>query len=156
MIANEDVLDLSYEQWYVYNDNYGTTEEKKFVSYFKGILNDLKKNYDEIYLVRNERIAALAIYEFDTGERFEPDYLLFLRKNGADGYTQEQIYIEPKGGHLLDTDKWKEDFLLKIEGQGIPTKIYADDNKYKIVGLPFFNKEERMKEFEEAIDKYIK
>lgn len=152
----EDQLDLEAEPWYVYNDNYGTTEEKKFVSYFKGILNDLKKNYDEIYLVRNERIAALAIYEFDTGERFEPDYLLFLRKNGADGYTQEQIYIEPKGGHLLDTDKWKEDFLLKIEGQGIPTKIYADDNKYKIVGLPFFNKEERMKEFEEAIDKYIK
>lgn len=28
MIANENVLDLSYEQWYVYNDNYGTGEEK--------------------------------------------------------------------------------------------------------------------------------
>lgn len=150
MIANEDVLDLSYESWYVYNDNYGTGEEKAFVKYFKGIVKDLRSKYDEIYLVRNERIPALAIYEFDTGERFEPDFLLFLQKKGTDGYLQEQIYIEPKGKHLLGKDKWKEDFLLKIEEQGIATKTYIDDNKYRIVGLPFFNREYRMEEFAHA------
>ncbi|MDU2583575.1 MAG: restriction endonuclease subunit R, partial [Anaerococcus hydrogenalis] len=148
MIANEDVLDLSFEQWYVYNDNYGTSEEKAFVKYFKGIVKDLRSKYDQIYLVRNERIPALAIYEFETGERFEPDFLLFLQKRGADGYLQEQIYIEPKGSHLLGKDRWKEDFLLKIEEQGIPTKTYVDDNKYKIIGLPFFNRELRIEEFE--------
>lgn len=151
MLVNEDSLDLIYESWYVYNDNYGTSEEKAFIKYFKGIVGSLKQNYDEIYLVRNERIAALAIYEFDTGERFEPDFLLFLRKKGADGYTQEQIYIEPKGSHLLEKDKWKEDFLLKIEKQGIPTKTYVDDVNYRIIGLPFFNKELRMEEFEKAV-----
>lgn len=151
MIANEDVLDLSYEKWYVYNDNYGTGEEKAFVKYFKGIVKDLRSKYDEIYLVRNERIPALAIYEFDTGERFEPDFLLFLQKKGTDGYLQEQIYIEPKGKHLLEKDKWKEDFLLKIEEQGIPTKTYVDDNKYKIIGLPFFNRECRMEEFDVSL-----
>lgn len=51
MIANEDALDLSYEAWYVYNDNYGTGEEKEFVKYFKGIVKDLRSKYDEIYLV---------------------------------------------------------------------------------------------------------
>lgn len=40
-----------------------------------------------------------------------------------------------KGKHLLGKNKWKEDFLLKIEEQGIPTKTYVDDNKYKIIGL---------------------
>lgn len=122
-------------------------KKKAFVKYFKGIVKDLKNKYDEIYLVRNERIPALAIYEFDTGERFEPDFLLFLQKKGTDGYLQEQIYIEPKGSHLLGKDKWKEDFLLKIEEQGIPAKKYVDDNKYRICGLPFFNEELRMKEF---------
>lgn len=122
-------------------------KKKAFVKYFKGIVKDLKNKYDEIYLVRNERIPALAIYEFDTGERFEPDFLLFLQKKGTDGYLQEQIYIEPKGKHLLGKDKWKEDFLLKIEEQGIPAKKYVDDNKYRICGLPFFNEELRMKEF---------
>ncbi len=152
MVANEDVMDLSYEKWYVYNDNYGTGEEKAFVKYFKGIVKDLRSKYDEIYLVRNERIPALAIYEFDTGERFEPDFLLFLQKKGTDGYLQEQIYIEPKGSHLLGKDKWKEDFLLKIEEQGIPTKTYVDDNKYRIIGLPFFNREYRMEEFSKSFD----
>lgn len=146
--VSEFSMDLAFEPWYVYNDNYGTSEEKAFVKYFKGIIKDLRKKYDKIYLVRNERIPALAIYEFDTGERFEPDFLLFLQKKGTDGYLQEQIYIEPKGSHLLEKDKWKEDFLLKIEEQGIPTKTYVDDNKYRIVGLPFFNKEYKMEEFD--------
>lgn len=151
MVANEDNMNLLYEPWYVYHDNYGTGEEKAFVKYFKGIVKNLRSKYDGIYLVRNERIPDLAIYEFDTGERFEPDFLLFLQKKGTDGYLQEQIYIEPKGSHLLEKDKWKEDFLLKIEEQGIPTKTYVDDNKYKIIGLPFFNRECRMKEFDVSL-----
>ena len=155
LIASEANMDLALESWYVYNDNYGTSEEKTFVKYFKGMIADLRDKYDEIYLIRNERNPALAIYEFDTGERFEPDFLLFLQKKGTDGYLQEQIYIEPKGGHLLETDKWKEDFLLKIEEQGIPTKTYVDDIKYRIVGLPFFNKEYKMGEFENAVFKKI-
>lgn len=146
-IVSEDSADLAYESWYAYNDNYGTTEEKAFVKYFQGLVPELRKKYDEIYLIRNERIPALAIYEFDTGERFEPDFLLFLQKKDVDGYVQEQIYIEPKGSHLLEKDKWKEDLLLKIEEQGIPVKKYVDDNEYMIIGLPFFNKDSRMDEF---------
>ncbi|MDO5714848.1 MAG: restriction endonuclease subunit R, partial [Tissierellia bacterium] len=151
LIVGENQADLAYESWYAYNDHYGTSEEKAFVKYFQGLVPELKQKYDEIYLVRNERIPALAIYEFDTGKRFEPDFLLFLQKNGTDGYFQEQIYIEPKGSHLLEKDKWKEDFLLKIEEQGIPIKRYVDDNEYRIIGLPFFNKELRMEEFEKGL-----
>ncbi|HBC30829.1 MAG TPA: hypothetical protein DC024_06245, partial [Clostridiales bacterium] len=82
---------------------------------------------------------------------FEPDFLLILQKKNADGYLQEQIYIEPKGNHLLEKDKWKEDFLLRIEAEGIPVKKYVDDNEYRIVGLPFFNQDYRMESFESAI-----
>lgn len=155
LISNDNRMDLKQEPWYVYEDNYGTSEEKAFVKYFQGLVPEFRKEYDEIYLVRNERIAKLAIYDFDTGERFEPDFLLFLQKKGGEGYIQEQIYIEPKGSHLLQKDQWKEDFLLRIQKQGIPYKKYVDDNEYRILGLPFFNKELRMGAFKYAIQNLV-
>jgi len=151
VVALELAVNLYGEDWYVYEDNFGTTEEKAFVKYFREFVPELRKKYEEIYLVRNERIPELAIYDFDTGERFEPDFLLFLRKHNQDGYEQEQIFIEPKGDHLLSQDKWKEDFLLRIGKEGIPVKVYVDDNKYRVCGLPFFNVNYRMGDFERAL-----
>lgn len=143
-------IDLENAEWYVYNDNYGTSEEKSFVKYFSTVADDLKQRYDEVYLVRNERLAPLAIYTFETGERFEPDFLLFLRKKGQP-YKQQQIYVEPKGTHLLETDKWKEEFLLAIEQNAIPHKVYVDKTDYRIIGLPFYNQESRMADFRDAL-----
>jgi type III restriction enzyme len=153
-INGEDMrINLADAEWFAFEDNYGTTEEKAFVSYFAKHIKDLKAEYDKVYLVRNER--QLVLYSFDGGERFEPDYLLFLQKNKSIGYEQYQIFVEPKGSHLLTDDKWKEDFLLQIKARGIPSKTFADDNKYKIWGLPFFNKEHRMTEFDEAFTDVI-
>ena len=132
---NELKLDLSMENWYVYNDNYGTTEEKKFVKYFK---NEIKPKLDEknfeYYIIRNERFSELALYSFDKGERFEPDYLLFIKNKNDDKSEEYQIYAEQKGEQLLLVDKWKEDFLIKIEEKQKTMK-----NNHKIIGLPFFN-----------------
>lgn len=150
-VARELAVNLCGEDWYVYEDNFGTAEEKAFVKYFSGLVPELKRKYEEIYLIRNERIPELAIYDFDTGERFEPDFLLILRKKNQDGYEQEQIFIEAKGDHLLSQDKWKEDFLLRINKEGVPVKVYADDNKYRICGLPFFNVNYRMDDFTQAL-----
>jgi len=148
-------LDLGNEDWYAYNDNYGTSEEKALVKYIHDIIGDLQKTYNNVYLVRNERIAELAIYTFDTGERFEPDFLLFLQKNKNDGYIQQQIYIEPKGSHLLETDKWKEEFLKEINNEAVPVITYVDNNDYNIFGLPFYNTEYRVEEFTESMDKFL-
>ena len=150
---NELKLDLSMENWYVYNDNYGTTEEKKFVKYFK---NEIKPKLDEknfeYYVIRNERFSELALYSFDKGERFEPDYLLFIKNKNNDNKSEEyQIYAEPKGEQLLLVDKWKEDFLIKIEEKQKTMKNY-----HKIIGLPFFNgKGTKLKEFSEAINRFL-
>ena len=54
------------------------------------------------------------------------------------GYEQLQVFIEPKGTHLIAEGKWKEDFLLEIEDKAVATKIFVDDNKYKIWGFHFF------------------
>ncbi|MCU9932381.1 hypothetical protein NWQ33_00120 [Mycoplasmopsis cynos] len=54
-------LDLRNESWYVFNDNYGTSEEKLFIKYFKTSINFQTKRKDlEYYVVRNERIPELA------------------------------------------------------------------------------------------------
>lgn len=143
-------LDLSTEDWFVFNDNYGTSEEKAFVAYFKGWVEQLRGKYDKVFLVRNER--QLAIYSFSDGERFEPDYLLFLHKNNSDGYEQLQIFIEPKGNLLIADDKWKEDFLLELSSRAIPMKIFADDNKYRLWGFHFFNRDQRGTEFAKDMD----
>lgn len=147
-------VNLLEADWYAQNDNYGTSEEKAFVHFFAGIESQLRTEYGEVYLVRNERFPELAIYSFDTGERFEPDFLLFLRRKGTSVFEQEQIYIEPKGDQLLDTDKWKEDFLLQLQKRAIPHTVHVDTTKYRIIGLPFFNQANRMQEFREAISEF--
>lgn len=142
-------LDLSKEDWYVFNDNYGTSEEKAFVKYFKSYTDKLQVKYSKVYLVRNER--KLKIYSFTDGKRFEPDYLLFLQKKNANGYEQMQIFIEPKGTHLLNDDKWKEELLISLEKEVVPVTIFANTNQYKIWGFHFYNKDNREKEFSEDI-----
>lgn len=144
-------MDLSKEDWFAFEDNYGTSEEKAFVAYFKKYVNELKDKYDKVYLVRNER--QLHIYSFDGGERFEPDYLLFLHTQKNDGYEQLQVFIEPKGTHLIEKDSWKEDFLLQLESNAIPVTKFADNNKYKIWGFHFFNRDERSVEFDKDMVK---
>lgn len=138
-------LDLSSEDWFVFNDNFGTSEEKAFVRYFKDYVDTLRSKYDKVYLLRNER--QIHLYSFDSGERFEPDYILYLCKKCVDSIEQLIVFVEPKGTHLIDSDKWKEDFLLELKEKAIPILTVVDDNKYKIWGFHFFNTECRSVEF---------
>lgn len=144
-------VNLSNEDWFVFTDNYGTSEEKEFVAYFKDHVQDLKNKYDKVYLIRNER--QLKLFSFNGGERFEPDYVLIMTKQEGNITDQYQIFIEPKGSHLIEKDSWKEEFLLQIEESGRPVKTLIDDNNYKIVGFPFFNVADRQAQFNEAMSK---
>jgi len=152
-VSNGIRIDLTQEDWFAFEDNFGTSEEKAFVAYFKGFVPQLKAKYDKVYLIRNER--QMHIYSFEGGERFEPDYLLFLHSPAGDGYEQLQIFIEPKGTHLVDGDKWKEDFLLDLEATAVPKKTFVDDNKYKIWGFHFFNQDVRSAEFADDMQRIV-
>jgi type III restriction enzyme len=130
-------LDLSTVKWYAYNDNYGTSEEKALVKYIEAIMPKLEEKYDEIYLVRNEK--DIQIFSFDTGQAFEPDFVLFLRIKGtSDKYDNLQLFIEPKGDGLLKQDKWKNDFLKQIKQTAEIHYCTSVDN-YLVWGIPFFN-----------------
>jgi type III restriction enzyme len=124
---------VANEPWYVYNANYGTSEEKKFVELFSRKFQDLKKKFNNIYLIRNER--EVKIYD-KLGRAFEPDFLLFCKQRNGKQMTY-QVFIEPKGEHLKGHDKWKEEFLKEIRTEQKTIKIYTDT--YLITAVPFYN-----------------
>ena len=140
IFENIDQLD-----WYAYDDNFGTSEEKYLVRAIRELMNDLQEKWSDIYLLRNEK--AVKIYSFDEGRAFEPDFIL-LANDKKVGNTSWQIFIEPKGSQFLDSNNtfknskegWKEKFLLQITERD-EARTLLDDERYRIVGLPFFNNE---------------
>jgi len=144
-------LDLSKEEWYVYDENYGTSEEKYFIRFLHGAMDDLKKQYKDVYLVRNANLFK--IYNFSDGRAMEPDFVLFLRKEDEKDWVQYQVFVEAKGEHLIETDRWKEEFLKSIEKEGkVKLETLAEDRHYKLKGMPFYN-EAKKKQFIDAFEK---
>ena len=135
--GQEDVV--ADKDWYVYNANYGTSEEKAFVKMFARHFEHLQETLKNIYLIRNER--AFKIID-KLGRAFEPDFVLFCKQKKGENLTY-QVFIEPKGKHLKEHDKWKEDFLKKIRKDKKIVKISSD--KYLITGVPFYNNEDENK-----------
>lgn len=151
-------MQLPVEDWYAYEDNFGTTEEKLFVRSFAGVVDKFKAKYENVYLLRNEK--AFAIYSFlnneNLGSAFEPDYVLCLQNGKGKNVQGYQVFIEPKGTNLLQTDEWKEEFLLALKNypQEKVSTLYEDE-KIKIWGLPFYNHDFKSDEFSVAIDELI-
>ena len=154
--------DLKSASWYAYDENYGTSEEKKFVKYIASQIDDLKAKYEgsEIYLIRNE--LDYWLFSPQDGRRFSPDYMLIVNdvRNGEMYY---QCLIEPKGGHLLEQDAWKEEALISLadnsevvfdaeDGDTRNYKEYLEEvskhgyKEIKSLGLKFYNSDPRGEE----------
>ncbi len=148
-----DLINPIVEDWHAYDNNYGTDQEKLFIRYLHDKAESLREQYDEFYLLRNEK--AVKLFCFKTGQGFEPDFILFLRKRDEEIGSILQLFIEPKGKHLASTDEWKESFLRKIQ-RGYELKIIFEGDEYGIYGLPFFNEEPQTRDkFEEAFQKLL-
>jgi len=151
--ANSELsLDLSKRDWFVFNENYGTEEEKYFVRYLDMMIDDLQKKYDDVYLLRNEKHFKL--YSFDDGRAFEPDFLLLLIKKEQDLELTYQVFIEPKGGHLVENDAWKQDFLLDLKANHHIDQVWQG-KEFIAWGLPFYNNESKKAEFVPAFEQLL-
>lgn len=145
-------LHLKDHDWYMYDENYGTSEEKYFVQFVRHAMDELKKKYTDIYLLRNERVFK--IYRFSDGKAVEPDFVLFLTERDTKKALSFQLFVEPKGQHLIKTDQWKEDFLKEIEKHFRIVDLFESD-KYRLVGLPFYNELLKKQEFSEAFERFV-
>jgi len=133
-------LDLSSRKWFAYNDFFGTSEEKLLVHFLDKKMQALETKYKNIYLLRNEKFFKL--FNFVNGQATEPDFVLFL-EGKENSNTYFQIFIEPKGRHLVKNDEWKEDFLMSIKTQGKIVQLLAN-KEFIVWGLPFYtNDDER-------------
>ncbi len=145
-------LDLSKKDWYVFNDCFGTSEEKYLIKFIDKVYQKLKDKYDEIYLVRNERFFK--IYNFADGKPTEPDFVLFLINSKGKEELHYQIFIEPKGKHLLKEDAWKESFLKSLKAEHKIEQLWKGKN-YTVWGMPFYNEEVKKTEFEESFNELL-
>ena len=147
-----DDSDLAYlvkvSDWFAYENLYGTSKEKAFVQMLDRWIQESEETYEDIYLLRNE--GHFSLYNFSDGRGFQPDFVLFLReKNGAS--LSYQLFIEPKGEHLVKNDQWKEEFLEEIRAE-FHSKILTENSKYRIIGVPSFYHERYENQFKDELN----
>lgn len=151
--SNPDLyLDLSTRNWFAFNENYGTSEEKYLVRFVDSMMTELQQKYDDVFLLRNEKHFKL--YSFEDGRAFEPDFVLLLTKKDADYELHYQVFIEPKGGHLIANDIWKQNFLLELQSRHKIDKLW-ENKGFTVWGLPFYNHDTYVKEFSPAFQELL-
>jgi len=74
--ATGDEETLKLYDWYAFNANYGTNEEKNFINLFARKFEQLGEKYENIYIIRNER--DIKIHD-SQGRIFEPDFFAFCQ-----------------------------------------------------------------------------
>lgn len=129
--------DYKKASWFVYNDAIVDQLERGLIELIHGYVEELEKQYSDVYLIRSdERNSQLKLHEFygDISHYagFLPDFVLYLANQA---YTY-QIYLEPKGMHLLDIDQWKEDLLTSISPENI--EVIGENNHVKLYGVRFY------------------
>lgn len=135
--ANTDLrIDLSNKDWYIYDDNYGTSEEKYLIKFIDDVMDKLRGKFAEVYLLRNEKLFQ--IYRFSDGSAIEPDFVLFLKESNGSKKVCYQLFVESKGDWLIEHDRWKEDFLRQIQSEHRIVTLFENE-RFKLVGMPFFN-----------------
>ena len=140
------------EEWFAFDGVfYGTSEERGLVKLLSKWWNDAQNSYETFYLIRNEN--HFCICNFSNGDKFYPDFVMFLQKKNGETLTYE-VFVEPKGEYLQDKDQWKEDFLKKIRTEA-DTRVIAENRKYRILGVGRFYNENIENEFKDELNETL-
>lgn len=125
--------------WYIYEQALVNGLEYDLIKEINALMDKLEEKYQEVYLVRNER--KVKFREIDGVRGFMPDFLLFLK----DKAMTYQVFLEPKGKHLKQQDKWKEEFMLSLNTRDDVT-ILHDSDSVKLIGIRFYSNEKTDRE----------
>jgi type III restriction enzyme len=151
--------DYIAKKWYSSNAFHGTSEEQSLIKFLESIIGNFESQYEEVQLLRNEEVYK--IFDFKTGKGFQPDFILLLKQKSQSLYYQ--VFIEPKGDQFKDEDGlfekgkegWKERFLQEItEKHGINRNLKVENNEYKLIGLPLYNKKNSL-DFNAKVKEYL-
>ncbi|MBZ6014881.1 DEAD/DEAH box helicase family protein [Leuconostoc gelidum subsp. gelidum] len=145
--------DYKKAPWFVYNEAIVDKLERSLIELIQGYIEELKNQYKDVYLIRSdERNSKLKLHEFagDVSHYagFLPDFVLYLAN---ESYIY-QIYIEPKGIHLLEQDQWKEDLLTSISPESVD--VIGENNQVKLYGVKFYASGDRRK-VRDSVNEFI-
>ena len=139
---------LKQKVWYAQNQNHGTDQERAFIKLFSAQFDwRYLYKFEEVHLLRNEK--NLTIYN-KSGRGFQPDFILFCKERNSN--LVRQVFIEPKGDHLKEHDRWKNDFLKEIQAEGYQTSTEFGD--ILVCAATFYNSKTE-KQFREELDKIL-
>jgi len=129
--------------WFAQNEIWGTSEEYELITFIDSQKDLIRDHWDYFIVIRNE--GQVSIYDFDSGQKFNPDFVMvLLRKSETGSQEVRQVFVEPKGSQFLDAsgvfaggqEGWKEFFLLSLSQQAlVPEDLLVATS---IHGLPFF------------------
>jgi len=135
--------------WYIYDRAIGNNLEHEFIDFIQDYVETLKEKYEDVYLIRNER--KVKITEIDGTRGFMPDFLLYMKN---EDYTY-QVFLEPKGEHLLLKDQWKEAFLQSLSTRE-DVEVLSENELVRLIGLRFYTSNaERKALFREEFQKQL-
>ena len=145
---------MSTKDWYAYDQAIVDVLEKQFIDQIGAIMPTLKQQYQDAYLIRiDERADDFKLHDFDSEvphyAGYMPDFILYLK----DSDYIYQVYMEPKGEHLLDRDNWKQELLEKIDPSNVI--ILGENQNVKLYGVKFFVRNDNRHTIQELRDKNI-
>ncbi|MGX7099366.1 DEAD/DEAH box helicase family protein [Globicatella sanguinis] len=150
IVSNVDFKTLNF---FAYESAVINKNEENLVYAIASHIDELKDKYEDVFLIRmdenmhrgNEKSKILKLHQFEKTPRefncagFQPDFLLILQNQ--EFYLQ--IYIEPKGEHLIETEKWKEEILTYINEHQDEIVFENDTDEVVIKGVKFYNQQNK-------------
>lgn len=136
-VANQK--NMRDHDWYIYDSAIVNNLESNFIDFINDYVEELKEKYNEVYLIRNER--KVKIVEIDGTRGFMPDFLLYMKD---EDFTY-QVFLEPKGEHLVEKDKWKEDFLLSLSTRS-DIEVLSENENVRLLGIKFYSSDSELKQ----------
>lgn len=133
---------------FVYDSAIINLTEKQLVDRILDRVETLREQYEDVYLIRmdenmhreSSKNEKLKLHQFDAHpktihlEGFQPDFILYLKN--TDYFMQ--VFIEPKGGNLLEREQWKEDLLQYINENAGELAFEDEVEGIRIKGLKFY------------------
>lgn len=127
------------QSWFIFDRAIVNGLEKEMIDWLEGYIDPLKTKYTNVYLIRiDERNTNLTLHAFKNAvgnyKGFIPDFLMYLE--GEDFVYQ--VFMEPKGEHLLERDQWKEDLLQSLNTEDI--ELIGENTQIRLYGIKFYIK----------------
>src|SRR5699024_2192536 len=136
IVAPQNMRD---NDWFIYDKAIVNKWESSFINFIYDYIDKLKDIYTNDYLIKNKR--NVKVVKINDIRGFIQIFLLYLQ----DMLCTYQMFLEPKGDHLRQQDKWKEDFLASLSERD-DVEVLNENEDVRLLGIKFYSETPELKE----------